>query len=369
MLEAASLALAALGLYSVITTVTLLTVTSRVWAELLSTFFRRGGWRRRAKLPPRFSLRGCMSPLLEVALVAGTYCWATCWATSCGLMRGLRVDVPLRTSHIRHLNASAVFLNVHTLQSQKLSSNTLACLFVLRIGLFLCVSIFYTTLSTASPTHKHLRLVHAPDAMTGRRQPRASALASRVRNFPQCQQMASELLHGACVRSWRSHSRSEYACSVRRHMHALRIAYLVAVHLFRQRRPAVSRPKAVVQPKNHSGAAVVTSPAAAAFYAASRPRQHTACLFRIPFFLTLKPVAKQPFCDTRTTFYNLQPRTGCPALYFQFTNKNFTTAKKIKPLLLTKFLDILKRFSFFILIFHIVKIYTSFSFPYNSFKW
>lgn len=34
------------GLYSVITTVTLLTVTSLVCAELLSTFFSRGGWRR-----------------------------------------------------------------------------------------------------------------------------------------------------------------------------------------------------------------------------------------------------------------------------------------------------------------------------------
>lgn len=128
--DSVSADLGTFGLYSVITTVTLLTVTSRVWAELRSIFFKRAGCRRFERyLFSRFSFLGL--------LVAGTYCCATCWATNCGLMRGLRVEVPLRTSHIRHLKASAVFRNVHTLQSQKLSSNTLAWRFVLRIGLFL----------------------------------------------------------------------------------------------------------------------------------------------------------------------------------------------------------------------------------------
>lgn len=107
------------GLYSVITTVTLFTVTSRVCALLLSTFFSLGGCllflSDRLSFFSRFGL-----------LVAGRNCVATCWATSCGLIRGFLVEVPLRTSHIRHLNASAVFLYVHTLQSQKLSSNTFA---------------------------------------------------------------------------------------------------------------------------------------------------------------------------------------------------------------------------------------------------
>lgn len=39
--------------------------------------------------------------------------------------------LPLRTSHIRHLNASAEFLYVQTLQSQKFSSMTFDCRFLL----------------------------------------------------------------------------------------------------------------------------------------------------------------------------------------------------------------------------------------------
>ena len=39
------------------------------------------------------------------------------------------VEVPFLTSHISHLYASGEFLKVHTLQSQKPSSRTLACLF------------------------------------------------------------------------------------------------------------------------------------------------------------------------------------------------------------------------------------------------
>lgn len=43
------------------------------------------------------------------------------------------VDVPFRTSHILHLNASALFLKVQTLQSQNpLSAEGLACLFGLQ---------------------------------------------------------------------------------------------------------------------------------------------------------------------------------------------------------------------------------------------
>lgn len=132
------------GLYSVITTVTLFTVTSFDWAVLRSMFFRRGGCLfLRLGLS---SLRSLLSlPLLFVELVlpsffpgfnGGTYCcWAaykvniwisknknkkvnkmilkdrrTCCATNWGFMRGFRVEVPLRTSHMRHLNASAVFL-------------------------------------------------------------------------------------------------------------------------------------------------------------------------------------------------------------------------------------------------------------------
>ena len=52
----------------------------------------------------------------------GVNAWA-CWAaTRSGFKRGLRVAVPLRTSHIEHLKASALFLKVHTLQSQAASS-------------------------------------------------------------------------------------------------------------------------------------------------------------------------------------------------------------------------------------------------------
>lgn len=44
-----------------------------------------------------------------------------------------RVDVPFLTSHIMHLNASAVFLKVQTLQSQQPSSDGgLQCLFGLQ---------------------------------------------------------------------------------------------------------------------------------------------------------------------------------------------------------------------------------------------
>lgn len=48
----------------------------------------------------------------------GVNACACCDATRSGLILGFRVLVPFLTSHIEHLNASALFLNVHTLQSQ-----------------------------------------------------------------------------------------------------------------------------------------------------------------------------------------------------------------------------------------------------------
>ena len=52
----------------------------------------------------------------------GVRAWA-CWAaTTSGLSLGFRVEVPFRTSHMAHLKASGLFLNVQTLQSQVSSS-------------------------------------------------------------------------------------------------------------------------------------------------------------------------------------------------------------------------------------------------------
>ena len=110
-----------LGLYSVTTTVTLFTVTSHVWALLLSTFFNRGGcllffpalvpcvlffFSALSFPPPSFTVPSLTLPSFLFFAGVGLYCWAAIW----GLIRGLRVEVPLRTSHIRHLNASSVFL-------------------------------------------------------------------------------------------------------------------------------------------------------------------------------------------------------------------------------------------------------------------
>ena len=54
----------------------------------------------------------------------GVRAWA-CWAaTTSGLSLGFRVEVPFRTSHMAHLKASGLFLNVQTLQSHVSSSCT-----------------------------------------------------------------------------------------------------------------------------------------------------------------------------------------------------------------------------------------------------
>ena len=48
----------------------------------------------------------------------GVRACACCCATRSGFNLGFLVDVPFLTSHMEHLNASALFLNVHTEQSQ-----------------------------------------------------------------------------------------------------------------------------------------------------------------------------------------------------------------------------------------------------------
>lgn len=110
--------LAGLGLYSVIITVILFTVTSRVSAEFLSTFFNFLRWC--FLLLDRLSLDDFLSDFSRLWVLAGVglNCWATCWATNCGLILGFLVDVPFLMSHIKHLKASAVLRYVQTLQSQ-----------------------------------------------------------------------------------------------------------------------------------------------------------------------------------------------------------------------------------------------------------
>lgn len=122
------------GWNSVIMTVTLLTVTARCWPEERSTFFRRGRavpWERPLEPPP-----GPPEPrrLLEPRR---PLLGPSCCATSCAFRRGFLVDVPLRTSHMRHLKASAVFRYVQTLQSHTWSSlDGGACRLGRRLGLF-----------------------------------------------------------------------------------------------------------------------------------------------------------------------------------------------------------------------------------------
>lgn len=129
------------SLKSVIITVRSPTVTSRCWALLRSTFFNLGLiflWLFflivgsfsffSLSVLSFFSFFGC---------VGEANCWVTCCATNWETGRGFRVDVPFLTSHIMHLNASALFLNVQTLQSQYPSSEEgLVCRFGL-VGLFL----------------------------------------------------------------------------------------------------------------------------------------------------------------------------------------------------------------------------------------
>lgn len=113
----------AIGLYSVITTVTLLTVTSLVCAELLSTFFSLGGWDWWSRLELLLAVEEALLPLEWRCLWWWWWWWerlteppadagevesfppgaaavadagpACCWAAaSAGFIRGLRVEVP-----------------------------------------------------------------------------------------------------------------------------------------------------------------------------------------------------------------------------------------------------------------------------------
>lgn len=117
----------AFSLKSVMMTVRSPTVTSKCWALLRSMFFSLGLiflW--------LFFLSGGSLSLFSFSTLSffsflgcegNTNCCVTCcWETSWETGRGFLVDVPFLTSHIMHLKASAVFLYVHTLQSQNPSS-------------------------------------------------------------------------------------------------------------------------------------------------------------------------------------------------------------------------------------------------------
>merc|ERR1719322_392823 len=73
----------------------------------------------------------------RTAAGGGVRACACCYATRSGFNLGFLVDVPFRTSHMEHLNASALLRNVHTEQSQKFSSAMLEAiltpLFALRL--------------------------------------------------------------------------------------------------------------------------------------------------------------------------------------------------------------------------------------------
>jgi len=94
------------GLYSVMTTVTLFTVTSLVWAVLLSTFFKRGGCLRFLNIRLSFSLRfdtpNAACALFPAAPDAPRNWLFTCWATSAELSRALDFDF----SKLHRLRAS-----------------------------------------------------------------------------------------------------------------------------------------------------------------------------------------------------------------------------------------------------------------------
>lgn len=70
-------------------------------AQLIANLILTEHLAARASLKRRIQ-HGTLSCLFRLTDLGGSY----------------RVDVPFLTSHMRHLNASALFLNVHTLQSQ-----------------------------------------------------------------------------------------------------------------------------------------------------------------------------------------------------------------------------------------------------------
>lgn len=117
----------AFSLKSVMMTVRSPTVTSRCCALLRSMFFNLGLiflWLFFLSAGSRslFS-RSTLSFFSFLGCRGNTNCCVTCCCeTSWETGRGFLVDVPFLTSHIMHLKASAVFLYVHTLQSQNPSS-------------------------------------------------------------------------------------------------------------------------------------------------------------------------------------------------------------------------------------------------------
>lgn len=158
------------SLKSVIMTVRSPTVTSKCCALLLSTFFNRG-----LAFLLLFFLIDVSFSLFSFSVrsffsffdcMGGTNCCVTCCETNCETGLGFRVEVPLRTSHIRHLKASALFLKVHTLQSQYPSSDDgFGCRFGL-VGLFLSPMLRRTTRSRGrAPEPRHTsgsRRLHRP---------------------------------------------------------------------------------------------------------------------------------------------------------------------------------------------------------------
>jgi len=126
---------------SVNTTVTLLTVTAIVngvvvssLVELLLATFALGSLSSLVLLSWLQSSFFCGLSLVtagETGLcgICATSLVASCCATMCWLSRGFLVDVPFRTSHIKHLKASGVLVKVHTLQSQRSSCNAFAMRF------------------------------------------------------------------------------------------------------------------------------------------------------------------------------------------------------------------------------------------------
>lgn len=81
-------------MYSVITTVTEFTVTSRVCPLDRSMFFSRGGYFDLLFLFRDVLLPGDLEFCAGVPEAPGKACVAACCATSAELRRGLRVDVP-----------------------------------------------------------------------------------------------------------------------------------------------------------------------------------------------------------------------------------------------------------------------------------
>lgn len=143
------------SMYSVMTTRTLFTTTSVATAELRSTFFSLGlfffipDFLEPALFMDNFDWFGdCLGGIICGANICWAFCCSTTWAFNLGFL----VDVPFLTSQISHLNASALFRYVQTLQSQYPASGDLVDLFrppgyllpsILKTKLTNCVTIAF----------------------------------------------------------------------------------------------------------------------------------------------------------------------------------------------------------------------------------